>query len=229
MSGRKREIVKRYQQIAPTYDLLINLYYLIGFRGRAYREKAIKKLSLTKGSTVVEVGCGTGINFPLLTREVGPQGRIIAVDVSPQMLEVARRRVKRAGWKNVDLVECDGDSYEFPEKPEGILFSFAFRLLAHPKGTLTRAVTSLSPGGSLVVLDLKIPSYFPRRLGKELISLVAAPFGPGFIGDSPGTGNMCGNLLAEQSLEEYYFGSLNPFPERPPRRREEPERAEIIY
>ncbi len=201
----KKDLIKRYRLIAPSYDILIHLYYLIGFRGRAYRREAVRNLALREGSQVVEVGCGTGNNFSLLQREVGPKGRIIGVDISSSMLDRARRRVERSGWNNVTLTECDGDHYVFPTGTEGILFSFSFRHISNPESAINRAAASLSPGGHLVILDIKIPSTLPPPLGKKLMGL-AAPFGVGRVEKWHNPKEAAGDLLADHTLREYYLG-----------------------
>ena len=55
-----------YRKRARRYDLAVQLYRLVGFRVRRYREEAVGALALREGDTVVEIGCGTGLNFPLL-------------------------------------------------------------------------------------------------------------------------------------------------------------------
>jgi ubiquinone/menaquinone biosynthesis C-methylase UbiE len=64
----RSELICLYRKRAKRYDWTANLYYLIGFREWAYRKKAIAALSLNKGDTVVEIACGTGLNFALLVR-----------------------------------------------------------------------------------------------------------------------------------------------------------------
>ena len=88
-----------YRKRARNYDWTANLYYLIGYREWAYRRRAVAALHLGLGDTVVEMCCGTGLNFPLLQAAVGPAGRIIGVDLTDAMLDGARRRVERNGWK----------------------------------------------------------------------------------------------------------------------------------
>jgi ubiquinone/menaquinone biosynthesis C-methylase UbiE len=69
-----------YRKRAEYYDITANLYYLFGYREWAYRRQTIESLELRPGDTVIEIGCGTGINFPLYQKAIGPQGRIIGVD-----------------------------------------------------------------------------------------------------------------------------------------------------
>ncbi|NIP58969.1 MAG: methyltransferase domain-containing protein, partial [Gemmatimonadetes bacterium] len=101
MALTKPELTDLYRRRAPRYDLSANLYYLLGFREWAYRKKAIRALRLEPGDTVVEIGCGTGLNFGLLREAVGPEGRVVGVDMTTAMLEEARERVDREAWDNV--------------------------------------------------------------------------------------------------------------------------------
>ena len=85
------EIVDLYRRQAKHYDFVTQLYYLAGFRVWAYRKAAINALALRRGDTVVEFGCGTGLNFGLLEKEIGTEGRIIGVDLTDAMLSRARK------------------------------------------------------------------------------------------------------------------------------------------
>ena len=57
-------------------------------------------------STVIDVGCGTGLSFEALHRAVGMRGRIIGIEQSPEMIGKARDRVQRHGWRNVTLLNA---------------------------------------------------------------------------------------------------------------------------
>ena len=86
--------------LRKNYDLSANLYYMIGIREYAYRKRAVDALALKSGDTVVEVGCGTGLNFGLLRNKVGPEGRIIGIDLTFEMLSEAKKRLEVNGWEN---------------------------------------------------------------------------------------------------------------------------------
>lgn len=81
MALDRSEVIEVHRRRARRYDFTANLYYLIGFRLGAYRRAAVARLALRPGDTVVEVGCGTGLNFSLLERAVGTCGTIIGVDL----------------------------------------------------------------------------------------------------------------------------------------------------
>jgi SAM-dependent methyltransferase len=69
------------------------------------------------------------LNFPYPVKAVGTEGKIVDVDISPEMLGQARRRIERAGWRNVALVEADLARYAFPAGAAGILSTFAMYLV----------------------------------------------------------------------------------------------------
>src|SRR6266481_4849461 len=81
------EVNAVYRRRARFYDWSVNTYYLIGFRWWAYRRRAIAALQLGRGATVVEIGCGTGLNFGLVQQRIGPTGRLFGVDLCADMLD----------------------------------------------------------------------------------------------------------------------------------------------
>ena len=117
----KEEVRDVYDKQAGIYDLAVWFYYLVGMRIGRWRRMAVNALSLQAGDTVVEIGCGTGLNFSLLEKAVGSEGKIIGVDISEQMLEKARNRVRAAGWQNVELVRYAASEFNFPDDTRGIL------------------------------------------------------------------------------------------------------------
>lgn len=169
-------VIDMYRRRARHYDLTANLYYLIGFRERAYRARAVAALELRAGDTVLELGCGTGLNFALLERAVGPSGRIIGVDLTDAMLDAARRRTARRGWHNVELVLADAAEYRASGPVDGVLSTLALSLSPRAGEIVAIAARALRPGGRLAVLDMKLPPAPLDRLAPLLVRLVR-PFG----------------------------------------------------
>jgi demethylmenaquinone methyltransferase/2-methoxy-6-polyprenyl-1,4-benzoquinol methylase len=172
----REEVRGLYRRRARHYDVTANLYYLIGFREQAFRGMAVDALDLRPGDTVVEIGCGTGLNFALLQRKVGPEGKIVGVDLTEAMLAQARRRVERSGWSNVELVESPAASYGFPQGVDGILSTFALTLEPDYDRVVEKGAKALKPGRRWVVADIKLPTNWLRYLTPLLILLVR-PFG----------------------------------------------------
>src|SRR5438128_12303251 len=101
------------KNFAP-HDFTSSLAYAIGFRDWSYRRKAVDALQLAKDDRVVEIGCGTGRNFPLLERAVGPGGAIIAVDIAETIVARARNRAARHGWSKIEFVQCVATTCQLP-------------------------------------------------------------------------------------------------------------------
>jgi len=124
---------------------------------------------------VIEIACGTGLNFPLIEQAIGPEGRIIGVDLTDAMLLQARHRIDANGWSNVSLVHADAAEFEFPNGVDAILSTYALSQVPECGEVIARGGAALAPGGRWVVLDLKIPGNTPRRLA-QLGMAVLRPF-----------------------------------------------------
>lgn len=148
------EVSQKYNGAARYYDRLTDLVFgrMLGLE--KYRRHAIDLLGKLEGATVLDIGCGTGRNFPLLTQRVGERGKIIGVDYSEGMLEQARRRIQSEGWRNVvlipgDVVRLDGVS----EPVDAVTSMWCLGIVYDLEAALDRAVDLLRPGGSLSIVD----------------------------------------------------------------------------
>lgn len=176
MALSKKALQELYRKRAGAYDFSANLYYLIGFREAHYRKQAVAMLGLRPGDTVVELGCGTGLNFAYLLETIGDSGRLIGVDLTDAMLEKAGKRVTKHGWKNVELVSGDAARFPFPGRTNGILSTFALTLMPEYETILANASRALADDGRLVILDFKLPEGWPLWLVKTFVMLTR-PFG----------------------------------------------------
>lgn len=170
------EVLGIYRRRARRYDVSSRLYWVVGYRLDLYRREGVEALRLSPGDTVVELGCGTGHNLPLLVDAVGSKGRVVGVDLTDAMLARARRRVERAGWGNVELVQSDAVAYPFPPRVDGVLSTYALTLVPGFDEVIRRAAESLGPGKRMVVVDFKAPGGWPRWLLRAVVPLLR-PFG----------------------------------------------------
>lgn len=143
----KEQIKTLYRKMAKRYNFTANLYYLIGFREYAYRKKAVGALQLKKGDMIVEICCGTGINFSLFQQAVGVEGKIIGVDLTDAMLAMAKSRIEENKWKNVELVHSDAVLFQFPQNIDGIISTFALTLVPEFDTVIRNGCRSLKKGG----------------------------------------------------------------------------------
>lgn len=118
-------------------------------------------LNLQRGDLVVDIGCGTGLNFDLLQEAIGPTGKVIGVDLTDAMLDRARERIAQYGWKNVELVQSDAAQYEFPGEVSGVISTFALSFVPDCAGVIENGAQALAIGGKWSVLDMAWPAGWP--------------------------------------------------------------------
>ena len=146
--------------VSTRYDHIANLIVLFEwllFLPRDLRKKAVGHLALSRGGTVLEIGCGTGRNLPYLHEAVGQTGRVYGVDISPGMLGKARSLCEANDWRNVELHQCDAAEFAAPAPLDGVLFSLSYNTMPHHQVVLRRAWRQLRPGGRIVIMDAKVP------------------------------------------------------------------------
>jgi ubiquinone/menaquinone biosynthesis C-methylase UbiE len=118
------------------------------------RRRAVASLNLRPGDGVLEVGCGTGLNFSLLVDGLDPgAGRLTGLDFSLDMLRKARKRKRARGWDHVDLVDADACRMPLTRSFDAILFAYSLTMIPDWPCALDNAYARLKPGGRLGVLD----------------------------------------------------------------------------
>ena len=171
-------IVSAYRKYAKNYDFAVHLYRLLGCKIPKYRKMTINALELSKGDTVVELGCGTGLNFHLVLDAIGPDGKIIGVDITDKMLDQARNKAKENGWNNVELVQCDFAEYDFPKEIDGVFATGALSYSPDYDKVIMKAHDALKKGKKFALLDFKM-SKGPARIFAPLIVSCTKPFAAG--------------------------------------------------
>lgn len=162
----QEHLIETYRKKAKRYDTTSRLYPAPGYPQRAQRLRAVQALRLRPGARVVDVACGTGLNFALIQKLIGPDGRIVGVDLTDAMLAQAHDRVQKNGWRNVSLVQSDAVEFEFPTEVGAILTTYALTQVPDCAAVIAHGAAALVEGGRWVVLDLKVPARLPRRLAQ---------------------------------------------------------------
>ena len=153
---------KLYDRIAPIYDLAAWPYNAV--RARRLSERAIVELRLEPGDTVVDLGTGTGWNLPRLADVVGPNGRVIGVDISSGMLERARRRVDERSVGNVELVEADLSTYRPPPETKAVVSTFAMEMRPDYADIIHRLSNEIANDARIATTGLRNPQRWPEWL-----------------------------------------------------------------
>jgi ubiquinone/menaquinone biosynthesis C-methylase UbiE len=155
-------LIETYRRKAKHYDVTSRLYPVPGYPQRTQRLRAVEALGLREGDSVIEIACGTGLNFPLIEEAIGPGGRILGVDLTDAMLAQAQDRIDRNGWSNISLVRADAADFAFPDGVDAILSTYALSHVPECAAVIAHGAAALSHGGRWVVLDLKVPGGMPR-------------------------------------------------------------------
>ena len=119
-------------------------------------DHAIDVLKIEKGSTVADIGAGSGYMTVKLARKVGPQGRVYANDIQPAMLDLLNKRLAKGKVTNVSAVLGTQDDPRLPiEALDLILMVDVYHELSQPQLMLRHIRASLKPGGRLVLLEYR--------------------------------------------------------------------------
>jgi len=194
--GRSRQ---RYQAAAPAYDA-------VTAAGDSYRLRTVRRLAPQPGEVILEIGCGTGLNFPLLLEPIGPDGMLVGVDLSPDMLARARRRVREHGWRNVSLIEGPAEDVEIPVLADAVLFCGTHDVLRSP-AAIANVLRFVGPGGRVVAGGPKwAPWWWPGSLA---LNVYTWQLNRGFVTTFEGFSEpwtYLADAVAELEVEEVFFG-----------------------
>ena len=113
-------------------------------------------LDIKSGDCVLDLACGTGLNLPHLHELVGENGQVVGADLTPAMLDIARKMIDAKGWKNVQLREADAANLPFPDASfDKVIVSFALSIIPDYVKALEEVQRVLVPGGRLVALEMR--------------------------------------------------------------------------
>ena len=159
--------------------------------------KLFERLDLFSGETVVEVACGPGGMIPLLADAVSPGGRVLAGDISTEMLEAAERRVEQSGAAGVQLAEMSLDWLDIPPASAGALVGrFAYMFASDPAAALVEARRVLRPGGRFATAVWDVPARTPFGTVQQAALVEVG------LGEPPAAGSPGMFRLAEPGLIE---------------------------
>jgi demethylmenaquinone methyltransferase/2-methoxy-6-polyprenyl-1,4-benzoquinol methylase len=195
-----RRVQRLWTHWAGIYDLRVRLFL-------RWRPAALDALRLRPGDTVLDLACGTGLNFSYLTERLGPDGRVVGVDLTRAMLQRAQRKLVGRGWKHVTLLE--GDAAHLPlasDSCDAVLCSYGMVIIPDYRRALAEAVRVLKPGGRLALLEPQRGSAPWARAATPFVAF-AGRFGGVDLGRRPA--QELPHLLEDISSREYAGGIIN--------------------
>ena len=164
METYKEKIENKYKKISKIPEIFLSFTVPI-------RKKAITSLNLTIGSSVIDVGCGTGASFPYLEKIIGESGKILGIEPSKSMITIASDRVKREGWKNITLCENTVEEINNYGNFDGALL-FAMHDVFNSMEGLNKIHSFLKVGARIVCVGPKIQQKGLLKIVNPMLHLL---------------------------------------------------------
>ncbi len=145
-----------YDFLAPAYDPFLKPIYA------PFRQRALEFLKIKPGSSVLDLACGTGQNFPALSSMIGKNGKLIGVDVSGGMLRKARRTIVKIGCEHASLLQIDATklSPSLLVEQTGLsevdtaVCTYGFTAMQNWEDAFRHSYALLKPGGTYFIHDI---------------------------------------------------------------------------
>src|SRR4051794_39681019 len=140
--------------------------------------------NLRPGETVVDLGSGGGLDVFLAARKVGPTGRAIGIDMTEEMIALARRNAEKSGLTNVEFHLATIDRLPLPDASADCVISNCVINLAPDKPAVFREMYRvLKPGGRVAVSDIALKKPLPPEVGQDIMAYVGCIAGAVLIAD----------------------------------------------
>lgn len=154
------------------------------FQSRLYAgltRRMLTEAGLSKGMKVLDIGSGAGDVAMAAAELVGPEGRVVGVDVNAEILETARARVTQAGHDNVEFMAGDARTLDLGSDFDALIGRFILMYLADPTEALRNLATRVRPGGIVAFHEIGFnPDRFPyvldTPLGDKLVDWTVGVF-----------------------------------------------------
>ena len=134
--------------------------------------------SLNEGETVVDFGSGGGIDCFLAARQVGPRGRVIGIDMTPDMISLANKNRDKLGLSNVEFHLAEMEHTPLDDQTTDVIISNCVITLAPDKDAVFReAFRILKPGGRMYISDMVLSEPLPPEVRSDVSQWVACVSG----------------------------------------------------
>ena len=157
-----------YRRYAPVYDLMFGRVF------NAARVRSCRIVNEMRPKRILEVGVGTGLSLPFYDRSV----EVVGVDISTEMLNVARQRLARHQVSNVTLHEMDAGNIDFPSHSfDVVVAAYVLSVVPEPRRVLNEMRRLCAPGGALVICNHSLADGERSRLPRWLMDPLSRKLG----------------------------------------------------
>ncbi len=143
-----------YKKLAHQYDATCRLIDPV-------RRKTIELLGLCEGETVIDIASGTGLSLPVLSQAVGPQGRVIAIELCPDMAAIAQHRIEINHLDNVTQIVASMEAASIDISADALLFHYTHDVL-RSSAAIERIFRAAKPGARIAIAGFKLPTDWRR-------------------------------------------------------------------
>ncbi len=160
--GKKAEVERMFDKIAPRYDLL-NRVLSLGIDVK-WRKRAIGYLEKKSPRTILDVATGTA-DVAIMAAKILKPDSITGIDIANQMLDFGRVKIKNEGLESVIQLETgDSERLRFADDSfDAVTVAFGVRNFEHLEQGLAEMYRVLRPGGRVVILEFSKPHFFPFK------------------------------------------------------------------
>jgi len=164
------------KMIRRRYDFIAKWHDAAGTFVTPHRRDAVRALNAQAGERILDLACGTGINFKRILTQLGPTGLLLGLDYSSGMLEQAHRRVRQGHWSNVVLFLGDAARLPFADCVfDRAICTYSLKVIPPYQQALDEVLRVLKPGGTFVVLDGKLGTGATRFLNPLIKWMAGGP------------------------------------------------------
>jgi demethylmenaquinone methyltransferase / 2-methoxy-6-polyprenyl-1,4-benzoquinol methylase len=172
--SKKEQVAEMFDRIADRYDFMNR--FLSARTDIGWRKKAIRILKKDKPQLILDIATGTG-DMALLAYKMLKPAKIVGIDISPQMLEVGRKKIEKEGLVDkIELQDGDSETINFAENTfDAVMAAFGVRNFENLEKGFTEMLRVLKPGGQLVILEFSTPKRKAVRSLYNLYMGIVAP------------------------------------------------------
>ncbi len=124
---------------------------------------------IREGESVLDIGCGCGVDSMVAAKMTGPTGRVVGIDISSDMVERARQNLGLTSLKNVSFQESSGEDLPFPDRDfDVVVSSGVFNLIPDKLKALREVFRVMKPGGRLMIADQVLTGYLSEDVRERV-------------------------------------------------------------
>lgn len=152
LEDKQRRVGEVFSSVASRYDVMNDLMSF-GLH-RLWKPFAVNAAGIRRGHHVLDLAGGTGDISKLLSKKVGPTGRVILSDINGDMLAVGRDRMIDRGIQNLDFAQINAEALPFADNTfNAVTIAFGLRNVPRKEHALTEMYRVLKPGGRVMILE----------------------------------------------------------------------------